>query len=69
MPKLVLALLSLSRRVPLKAVGQAVAVFNDESLTNFSLMRLSKDGDYLLSHLRSTIGVIGLNFSVRNGKR
>ncbi len=29
----------------------------------------SKNGDYLLSHLRSTIGVGGLNFSVRNGKR
>ena len=28
-----------------------------------------KDGGYLLSHLRSTIGVGGLNFSVRNGKR
>ena len=28
-----------------------------------------QDGDYLLSHLRSTIGVTKLNFSVRNGKR
>ena len=28
-----------------------------------------QDGDYLLSHLRSTIGVAKLNFSVRNGKR
>ena len=28
-----------------------------------------KNGGYLLSHLRSTIGVDGLNFSVRNGKR
>ena len=26
-------------------------------------------GDYLLSHFRSTIGVVRLNFSVRNGKR
>ena len=26
-------------------------------------------GDYLLSHSRSTIGVVRLNFSVRNGKR
>ena len=26
-------------------------------------------GGYLLSHLRSTIGVTGLNFSVRDGKR
>ena len=28
-----------------------------------------ENGGYLLSHLRSTIGVIGLNCSVRNGKR
>ena len=26
-------------------------------------------GGYLLSHFRSTIGVAGVNFSVRNGKR
>ena len=26
-------------------------------------------GGYLLSHIRSTIGVVRLNFSVRNGKR
>ena len=31
--------------------------------------RGSENGDYLLSHLRSTIGVTKLNFSVRNGKR
>ena len=30
---------------------------------------LSQNGGYLLSHLRSTIGAVGLNFSVRNGKR
>ena len=30
---------------------------------------LSLGGDYLLSHFRSTIGVVRLNFSVRNGKR
>ena len=30
---------------------------------------LYKNGGYLLSHLRSTIGVTGLNFSVRDGKR
>ena len=29
----------------------------------------NQDGDYLLSHLRSTIGASELNFSVRNGKR
>ena len=28
-----------------------------------------KNGGYLLSRSRSTIGVTGLNFSVRNGKR
>ena len=33
------------------------------------LLQDPKDGDYLLSHLRSTIGVTKLNFSVRNGKR
>ena len=30
-------------------------------------LRFSLCGGYLLSHLRSTIGVTGLNFSVRNG--
>ena len=30
---------------------------------------IMKNGGYLLSHLRSTIGAGGLNFSVRNGKR
>ena len=30
---------------------------------------LRQNGGYLLSHLRSTIGVAKLNFSVRNGKR
>ena len=34
-----------------------------------SLLQDLQDGDYLLSHLRSTIGVTKLNFSVRNGKR
>ena len=33
------------------------------------LSRLLLSGGCLLSHLRSTIGVTGLNFSVRNGKR
>ena len=33
------------------------------------VVRGTQDGDYLLSHLRSTIGVTKLNFSVRNGKR
>ena len=30
---------------------------------------LGLGGGYLLSHFRSTIGVVRLNFSVRNGKR
>ena len=34
-------------------------------MTIDSLLR----GGYLLSHFRSTIGVVRLNFSVRNGKR
>ena len=29
----------------------------------------SRGGGYLLSHFRSTIGVVRFNFSVRNGKR
>ena len=33
------------------------------------MSRPAQNGDCLLSHLRSTIGVNGLNFSVRNGKR
>ena len=32
-------------------------------------LSLSVGGGYLLSHFRSTIGVVRLNFSVRNGKR
>ena len=34
-----------------------------------ALSRRSVGGGYLLSHFRSTIGVVRLNFSVRNGKR
>ncbi len=34
------------------------------------IIRLCREGGgYLLSHFRSTIGVAGFNFSVRNGKR
>ena len=40
-----------------------------ERVPIFWLEPFSKNGGYLLSHLRSTIGVSGLNFSVRNGKR
>ena len=39
-------------------------------LQRISEDRFIKDGGYLLSHLvGSTIGVVGLNFSVRDGKR
>ena len=34
-----------------------------------SSVSLKLSGGYLLSHRNSTIGVTGLNFSVRNGKR
>ena len=34
-----------------------------------SSVSLKISGGYLLSHRNSTIGVTGLNFSVRNGKR
>ena len=34
-----------------------------------ALLRLRLRGGYLLSHFRSTIGAVRLNFSVRNGKR
>ena len=37
--------------------------------SDFSEGGWNKEGGYLLSRLRSTIGVTGLNFSVRNGKR
>ena len=39
---------------------QGSRCFNSDSLLG---------GGYLLSHFRSTIGVVRLNFSVRNGKR
>ena len=36
---------------------------------HFYIEGFKKNGSYLLSHKRSTIGVTRLNFSVRNGKR
>ena len=44
---------------------------NKESLMNGWIHQalLVEGGGYLLSHFRSTIGVAGFNFSVRNGKR
>ena len=40
---------------------------NNKKAPNFSVR--GSGGGYLLSHFRSTIGVVRLNFSVRNGKR
>ena len=44
---------------------------NKKSLMNGWIHQalLVEGGGYLLSHFRSTIGVAGFNFSVRNGKR
>ena len=45
-------------------------IMQQKSLRYISVSEaLWKNGSYLLSHLSSTIGVTGLNFSVRNGKR
>ena len=38
-------------------------------MTGEGTRTFGKDGGDLLSRLRSTIGAVGLNFSVRNGKR
>ena len=51
------------RRVPRAVTGNKKTrepLFASDSLLG---------GGYLLSHFRSTIGVVRLNFSVRNGKR
>ena len=48
--------------------GFGVGVYKKLRLGNFCC-RGDLSGGYLLSHLRSTIGVTGLNFSVRDGKR
>ena len=48
-----------------------VRVIQTKAPLKMSLQRgfLWIGGGYLLSHFRSTIGVAGFNFSVRNGKR
>ena len=49
-----------------------LATLNSPKITKprqLVLSRLLLSGGCLLSHLRSTIGVTGLNFSVRDGKR
>ena len=50
---------------PVRPVHGATKKTREPLLTNDSLL----GGGYLLSHFRSTIGVVRLNFSVRNGKR
>ena len=55
-------------------VNRKVCIFfhfiQQKSLRYISVSKASKkNGGYLLSHKRSTIGVTRLNFSVRNGKR
>ena len=44
---------------------------SDSGVTAYAITPelFAEKGGYLLSHFRSTIGTIGLNFSVRNGKR
>ena len=52
-------------------MGEQVPAFTKKALklvAEFQGLSL-KSGGYLLSHLRSTIGAGGLNFSVRDGKR
>ena len=55
----------LSRGRPWAATVPATKKRGSRSGLNDSLL----GGGYLLSHFRSTIGVVRLNFSVRNGKR
>ena len=49
---------------PLQAKKASLPRMTGEGTRTFG-----KDGGDLLSRLRSTIGAVGLNFSVRNGKR
>ena len=50
------------------STGEGVGVRIKKKERNFRFS-LSLRGGYLLSHLRSTIGVVRFNFSVRDGKR
>ena len=43
--------------------------YKKKSRVTKNVIRLCRGGGYLLSHFRSTIGVVRFNFSVRNGKR
>ena len=69
--------LSPLRRCSLIAISSllfslTLATLNSPKITKprqLVLSRLVLSGGCLLSHLRSTIGVTGLNFSVRDGKR
>ena len=49
--------------------GQGVHKKESPESSSLNSGGLRQNGGYLLSHLRSTIGVAKLNFSVRNGKR
>ena len=44
-------------------------IIKKESARATDVVRALIGGGYLLSHFRSTIGVVRFNFSVRNGKR
>ncbi len=48
--------------------GRGAGVYKKKEEGQIALSLLL-GGGYLLSHFRSTIGVVRLNFSVRNGKR
>ena len=64
-PWLFFAYLSLS----LPSVSIWLKYIKPREESSYRTTPLSKNGGYLLSHKRSTIGAVGLNFSVRNGKR
>ena len=54
---------------PPRTHGQGAQKKESPESSSLNSGGLRQNGGYLLSHLRSTIGVAKLNFSVRNGKR
>ena len=54
---------------PPRTRGQGAQKKESPESSSLNSGELRQNGGYLLSHLRSTIGVAKLNFSVRNGKR
>ena len=56
-------------RDPSSPIHSIIKGINDERSHPLGQLLSPKNGGYLLSHKRSTIGAVGLNFSVRNGKR